>query len=481
MVTRADKVMMGLNIFSHDMITNKTRAAAAAIVCLSMISSAFADGTISPIRWKYGWQDGPKNNTVGSQKNQDPLPALTSLPGSGYAPAQVAGAYGFDLVSTNGSGAGRTIAIVTAFGSPTVQADLSAFCAQYSLPIPSGGVTVVYPAGQPSRSDSGWAAETMLDTEWAHAMAPGAKIVVVVSPDDTLVNLLNAVNYAVTIARADVVSMSWGSPEFQGEWAYDSIFSRAGVAFVAAAGDVGGIVTWPASSPYVLAVGGTSLQLDSRGMVSSETAWNSGGGGVSRYNQIPFYQSGFNVNAGRALPDVSYVADPYTGVNVYLTDPASKVAGWAVYGGTSVGAPQWAALLARRASLGNSGISLFQTTLYTAMKSPSATVLRDIVSGNNGYPALKGYDLCTGLGSPNAAQVSAMGSPSPTPLPLPVAMPTPAPTPTPRPMPVATPTPTPSPVPSPTPIATPTPQPRQGPSGPDKDRWWLFSYLPIWK
>jgi len=380
--------------------------------------------------WLEGWLQKQHHRV---QKNQDLAPALTVLPGSGYSPSQVAGAYGFDLTSTNGNGTGKTIAIVTAFGSPTIQSDLSAFCTQYSLPLPAGGVSVVYPSGQPRRSDSGWAAETMLDTEWAHAMAPGAKIVVIVSPDDSLVNLLAAVNYAATITKADVVSMSWGSPEFQGQGVYDTVFNRPGVSFVAAAGDVGGVVTWPASSPFVLAVGGTSLFLGYSGQVSSETAWISGGGGVSRFYQIPAYQSGFNVNSGRAVPDVSFVADPYTGVNVYLTDPVSKASGWSVYGGTSVGAPQWAALLARRASQGNAGTTLFQSTLYSAMKSSTNAPLRDIVSGNNGYPAVQGYDLCTGLGSPNAPTVAGMSSPSPTP------------TPTPRPTPVASPTPLPTP------------------------------------
>jgi subtilase family serine protease len=277
----------------------------------------------------------------------------------------------------------------------------------------------------------------MLDVEWAYAMAPGAKIVVVVAKDATLGNLLGAVNYAYTTVHATVVSMSWGATEFSTEKNYDSYFNHPGTSYVAASGDAGSIVDWPAVSSYVLGVGGTSLVYDSlSATVTSETGWSGSGGGISKYVQIPSYQVGFNNNAGRGVPDVSYDADPYTGFNVYLTDPGTNLGGWYVYGGTSAGAPQWAALLARRASLGNGGSTLINTVLYSASKTNYPGLFRDITSGSSGLPAVTGYDLVTGLGSPLADKIAALAyptasaSPSPSASARPSASPSPTPTPT---------------------------------------------------
>ena len=237
-------------------------------------------------------------------------------------------------------------------------------------------------------------------------MAPGAKIALVVAKDATIGSLLTAVNYAASTVKAGIVSMSWGAGEFSTEKNYDSYFAKSGVSYVAASGDVGGVIDWPAVSANVTAVGGTSLAYDSvSGTVTSETAWSGGGGGTSKYVQIPSYQVGFNVNSGRGNPDLSYVADPYTGVSVYFNDPSTKASGWYVFGGTSVGAPQVSALLARRASLGNAGTTQFNAKAYGAAKTSYATYFRDITAGSNGYPTVVGYDLATGLGSPNAAQI----------------------------------------------------------------------------
>ena len=216
-------------------------------------------------------------------------------------------------------------------------------------------------------------------------------------------------------------------------------------------------MSWPASSPYVVAVGGTTLNYNpTAGTVISEVAWNASGGGVSRTEVLPAYQAGWNVNSGRGVPDVSYDADPYTGVSVYFTDPATKTGGWYVFGGTSAGTPQWAALLARRASLGNAGTANFNTLLYGAAKTGYSALLRDIVSGSNGFPAVTGYDLVTGLGSPVAKAISTMAGTAPTP----------SPTATPKPTPTPTPTPTPNPSPTPTPAPRPTP--------PHRGWWWWW-------
>lgn len=390
------------------------------------------------ISWKYGWKDGKRANTIGSARGKDALPQASGVPSTGYLPAQISRAYGFDQIAgTNGTGSGQTIAIVVAYGSPYLQSDLNRFNAQYELP--TNSVAVYYPSGAPTTNDPGWAAETTLDVEWAHAMAPGASIVVVVAPNASGTSLLNAVNYATGTLKANVVSMSWGAAEFSGSTTYDSYFNKSGISFVAASGDSGAGVSWPAVSTNVVAVGGTSLLYDTTaGSVTSETAWSGSGGGESKYVSIPSYQLGWNTagvtNATstatnnlttRGVPDVSYVADPYTGVSVYFTDPSTKVGGWYVFGGTSAGAPQWAALLARRAAMGNAGTTQFNPAAYSASATNYATLFRDITAGSNGYPAKTGYDVVTGLGSPMAAAIAALNptnaisttSPSPTPAP----------------------------------------------------------------
>jgi subtilase family serine protease len=392
------------------------------------------NGTVTPpLHWKYGWKDGRRANTIGNFKASSPLPAPTVTLPSGYSPAQISAAYGFNLISTNGNGAGQTIAVVVAFGSPTIQSDLDTFCATYG--IPSTTVSVYYPQGKPP-ANSGWAAETMLDVEWAHAMAPGATIAVIVAKDSAVNNLLTAVNYAYTTVNASIVTMSWGVKDFSGSSKYDTYFNHPGMSFVAASGDIGAQADWPACSANVLGVGGTSLIVDSNNQITSETAWSGSGGGVSSYVTLPSYQVGFNNNSGRGIPDVSYVADPYTGVAVYGTDPVSKVAGWNVYGGTSAGAPQWAALLARRNSLGNrSTTTAINPILYGAAKTNYSSLFGDITAGSNGFLSVTGYDLATGLGSPKAQNVAALPSPSAS------VSPTPTPTPTPTPSPTATPRP----------------------------------------
>src|SRR5438128_2518985 len=328
-----------------------------------------------------------------------PFSATGSTP---YTPSQMRHAYGFDQLAS--TGAGQKIAIVDAYGSPNIQRDLDYFCQRFGLPRPSSLTSppagyftfnVYYPQGKPRTTNSGWALDTALDVEWAHAIAPGAAIVLVVAKTNSFTNLLGAVDYAVGLG-AKQVSMSWGSSEFSSETSYDYHFNKAGVSFVASSGDSGAGAEWPAASPYVIAVGGTSLPLDSSGNVTApETAWSGSGGGASLYEpnmfQAPAWGSSF-----RGVPDVSYNADPNTGVYVYDT---VSYKGQVQVGGTSAGAPQWAALIA----LANAGrtSSLNQTggTLYSLNTSSD---FRDITSGSNGYPAGVGYDLVTGIGSPLA-------------------------------------------------------------------------------
>ena len=326
------------------------------------------------------------------------LKASSAAGSGGYTPTQIRHAYGFDRIS--GNGAGQTIGIVVAYGSPTLQQDVATFSSTYGLP--AANITVAYPQGTPA-ADSGWALETSLDVEWAHAIAPGANILVVVAKSASLTNLLAAVDYAVSHGAAQI-SMSWGGSEFAGETGFDYHFNVPGVSFFAASGDNGAGTSWPAASPYVVSVGGTTLNLDTAGNVLSETGWAGSGGGISSYEIRPGFQNGWNSSANRSIPDVSYAADPATGFPVYISNYAGTT-GWIVVGGTSAGSPQWAALSALSNSARASALQAPAAALYgLAATSNYATDFRDITSGSNGsYLDTTSYDLVTGLGSPLAA------------------------------------------------------------------------------
>ena len=327
--------------------------------------------------------------------------AAKSTP-QGYTPAQIRTAYGFNQVAVKG--AGQKVAIVDAYGSPTIQADLDTFCTQFSLPKTT--LQIAYPNGQPATTDGGWALETALDVEWAHAIAPSATILLVVAKDDSLGSLLNAVDYAVQ-QGAKQISMSWGADEFSSQAQYDSHFNKSGITFTASSGDSGAGVSWPAVSPYVVAVGGTTLTLDSSGKIRSETAWSGSGGGTSAYTSRPSYQTGFQYSRKRMVPDVSYHANPSKGFCIYTGTPYEGQSGWFSVGGTSAGAPQWAALFALTNSSRSSSLTGADTLLYSLGGTRLSWIYyRDIVSGNNGgYRATSGYDEVTGLGSPVSNQI----------------------------------------------------------------------------
>ncbi len=319
-------------------------------------------------------------------------PAVTV---SGLAPANIESVYGFPTATSAGSG--KTIALVDAYDDPTVAADLSTFSSQWGLPsctTTNGCFTKVNETGGSSlpASDQGWALEISLDVEWAHAVAPGAKILLVEASSNSLNDLLTAESYAGT--HANYVSNSWGTSEFNGETSYDSDFSGS-ASYFASTGDSASAVDYPATSPKVVAVGGTSLQFNSNGSLASETAWSSGGGGCSSYEPAPSAQASFAQYAqagctGRAVPDVSLDANPASGVAVYDSTSYLGSSGWWTVGGTSVSSPIWAAESAV------AGISASPQTLYGSSATPS---FRDITGGSNGHPALVGYDLATGRGS----------------------------------------------------------------------------------
>lgn len=328
----------------------------------------------------------------------------TSTYQNGYDPTQISSAYGLNQLSY--TGAGETIAIVDAYGSPTIQNDVNTFDQQFGLP--AVNLTIAYPNGKP-KTNSGWALETSLDVEWAHALAPDAKILLVVAASSSTTNLVNAINYASSHG-AEVVSNSWGGSEFSSETSYDTDFQHVGIVYTASAGDSGAGVEWPAASPYVLSIGGTSLTINSNGSYGGETAWSSSGGGTSAYESRPTYQYNWVsvVGSQRGVPDIAWDANPNTGVAVYDSTRDQGQAGWFEVGGTSVGAPSWAALIAladqgRTSPLSNADV---MTQLYnlagTTGSSGYVTNFHDITSGSNGNTALAGYDLVTGIGSPQA-------------------------------------------------------------------------------
>ena len=318
-------------------------------------------------------------------------PDATGSP-TGLSPTTVKGAYNFPTSMT--AGAGQTIAVVDAYDDPTAESDLNVFSKQYSLPActtANGCFTKVDQRGgrRYPRVDSGWALEVSLDIQWAHAIAPGAKILLVEADSPSFTNLLTAEDYASGHAR--YVSNSWGGSEFSGESSYDSHFAKPGVSYFVSAGDAGLPAEYPSSSPNVISVGGTKLTFTP---TFAETGWSDGGGGCSLYEPATAAQQSFSgysavACAGkRATPDLSLDADPASGVSVYDSTKSQGRSGWFAVGGTSASSP----MIAARAAV--AGTTLDATAVYG-----NTITFRDITAGNNGAACLVGFDLCTGRGS----------------------------------------------------------------------------------
>lgn len=339
---------------------------------------------------------------------------------SSFTPPQLAGIYNFPA----GSGANQAIALIELDGGYN-DSDLTAYWQQIGIsPVSVTPVGVDGASNAPTGDPNGPDGEVALDIEVAAGVAPAAKIVVYFAPN-TDQGFLNAINAAIhdQVNKPSIISISWGSPEDQwtgqSKLAFNSAFHDAallGITVLAAAGDNGSTdgessgkhVDFPASSPWVLACGGTRLTARN-GRRLTETVWNDGtqggatGGGVSTFFSNPSYQKKALVpgppvhggnKTGRGVPDVAAVADPETGYVVFLEGQST------VIGGTSAVAPLWAGLIAICNEKLGSNLGWWHPVLYSTVAQHK--VLHDITSGTNGaYNALTGWDCCTGLGTPD--------------------------------------------------------------------------------
>jgi hypothetical protein len=382
--------------------------------------------------------------TLGGYAIVDGLTLTAPAGTTAYSPAQVASAYGINSLSEDGTS--QTIAIVDAYHNPDINLAVDAFDGQFGLTssgaslyqqygAASSFLTVLNQSGQstslPTTDPAGqgadnWEVEEALDVEWAHAVAPGAKLILVEANSQALSDLMAAVATAAAQPGVSVVSMSWGFPEGQAVFAadeaeYDSTFQVPGVTFVASTGDYGvADLQYPAFLYNVVAVGGTSLSLNAASSYQAETGWGynsaaagtfiGSGGGISLYEPEPAYQANVQSTGGRTTPDVALVADPATGAWIadpYNLDPSNP---FEVVGGTSLSAPAWAGILALvnqgRLAAGHPALnSASPTEAQQALYALPQSDYHAITGGTNGYAASAGYNLVTGLGTPVASQL----------------------------------------------------------------------------
>jgi subtilase family serine protease len=360
-----------------------------------------------------------------------------------YTPQELLNAYDISRVQSAGiEGKGETIVIIDAFGYPLIQQDLNVFDTTFGLPAPT--LNVIAPFGtvtfDPTNADQvGWSGEIALDVESSHAVAPQATIDLVIAKTDQDQDIQNALAFAVNNHLGNVISQSFGEAEscvdptiLKAEHASFIKAAAEGISVFASSGDNGAAqsscdgttfiqsVSSPASDPFVTAVGGTSLDATQPdGSYVGETAWNdefgASGGGFSTIYKRPFYQNGVVQNSGRGVPDVAYSADVNNGLLIaWSQGVAANVGDIFIFGGTSAGSPQWAAMTTLVDQVfgpqGNINPLLY---LFVARFEPTK-VFHDITVGNNtivetdangnpltiqGFNAQRGWDAVTGLGS----------------------------------------------------------------------------------
>ena len=320
---------------------------------------------------------------------------------AGFSPSQIRTAYG--VPSTGGSGA---IAVVIAYHYPNAMRDFNVFATQFGLPTQTGTnqtattnsvFQVVYQGTAAPTQNTGWNQEAAMDIEWTHAMAPSAKIYLVEANSASITDLNAAIVKAASLPGVRAVSMSFGATESTSFSTFDTtVFNKTGVVYFASAGDVGGEKIWPAMSPKVVSVGGTSLTLS--GTTASEKAWSGTGGGLSAVFARPSYQSALTAIVGtkRGGPDIAAVADPYTGAAVYAPSNTTTST-WMVFGGTSLSAPIIAGIY-NLSGIVSASSNAELTRIYGKL---GTTSFRDVTTGTAGPNTAKvGYDLTTGVGTP---------------------------------------------------------------------------------
>jgi subtilase family serine protease len=319
----------------------------------------------------------------------------------GYVPADLQSAYKLSTAS----GLGQTIAIVDAFDDPNAESDLTQYRAQFGLPpctTANGCFRKVNQNGgtTPPASDVGWAEEISLDLDMVSAICPNCSILLVEATTNSFANLAAAVDRAALMG-AQAISNSYGGSE-TGSSSTEVHYNHPGHAITASSGDSGFGVSFPASSPHVTAVGGTTLTRSTNARGWTESAWSGAGSGCSRVYAKPAWQTDTGCSA-RTVADVSAVANPSTGVAVFDTFGVSG-GPWFQFGGTSVSAPIIAAVY----GLAGNGA----TVNYGSFPYAHTGSLFDVVGGSNGHckrsvqylcTAVTGYDGPTGLGTPNGS------------------------------------------------------------------------------
>lgn len=352
------------------------------------------------------------NSEVLIDRNGRPTTSTLNPP---YGPTQFRTAYGLSGQSSSGN---PILALVTAYDHPNIYQDLTTYSQKYSLPMlpecegaiadssvpcfkkvdQNGGTTF------PSQVDPGWALETAMDVEIAHAICGNCRLLLVEANSATYYDLMAAINQAGSLG-AKVISNSWGTVEFDSQNQFDSTLNKPGVAITFSAGDGGYATQFPAASQYVTAVGGTTLTLNLDNTVKSEIAWNGTGSGCSQFETKPSWQKD-TACLKRTIADVSAVADPNTGAAVYTSVSFNGVTGWLQVGGTSLASP----IIAGAYALGGIPDGIRANSLPYSQG--NINNLRDITSGTNGNcpktlkylcTAGKGYDGPTGLGVPRGA------------------------------------------------------------------------------
>jgi subtilase family serine protease len=318
----------------------------------------------------------------------------------GYGPSDLQRAYSLPGGS---HGAHQTVAIVDGYDNPSAERDLGVYRSQFGLPSctsDNGCFRKVDQSGGHDypETDGGWAQEESLDVDMVSATCPQCHLLLVEATTTSMANLGAAEDTAVRLG-ANAVSNSWGGPDGKDQY-YGRYFHHSGVAITASAGDNGYGVSFPASSKWVTAVGGTTLKRSSTARGFSESAWSDTGSGCSSDNTASWQASSVTGCSGRAVSDVAAVADPATGVAVYDSTPFDGTSGWMTFGGTSASSPIIASVYALA---GNTGSVDDGTYLWSHHGD-----LHDVSSGSNGSCATKqwctagsGWDGPTGWGTPN--------------------------------------------------------------------------------